>query len=73
VDDEQIRSECAGLIWLAVNWDHKQTIAIMVMNCWVSQNKGKVLHQMSNGSTAILIFCIMILGAVKLQASQTRQ
>jgi len=25
------RSERAGLIWLAVNWDHKQAVAIMVM------------------------------------------
>jgi hypothetical protein len=48
VEDEQIQSECAGLIWLAVNWDHKQAVAIMVMNRWVLQNSGKVLHQMSN-------------------------
>jgi hypothetical protein len=37
-----------GLIWLAVNWDHKQAVAIMVMNLQVSQNSGKILHQMSN-------------------------
>jgi hypothetical protein len=43
VDDEQIRSEGAGLIRLALNWDHKQALAIMVMNLWVSQNSGKVL------------------------------
>jgi len=48
VEDEQIQCECAGLIWLAVNWDHKQAAAIMVMNQLVSQNSGKVLHQMSN-------------------------
>jgi glutamine amidotransferase PdxT len=48
VNDEQIQSECAGLIWLAVNWDHKQAVAIMVMDRWVSQNSGKVLHQVSN-------------------------
>ena len=48
MEDEQIQSECAGLIWLAVNWDHNQAVAIMVMNHWVSQNSGKVLHQMSN-------------------------
>ena len=49
VEDEQIWSECEGLIWLAVNWDHKQAVAIaMVMNRWGSQNSGKVLHQMSN-------------------------
>jgi glutamine amidotransferase PdxT len=47
-EDEQTRSECAGLIRLAVSWDHKQTVAIMVMNIWVSQNSGKVPHQMSN-------------------------
>jgi len=32
VEDEQIQSECAALIWLVVNWDHKQAVAIMVMN-----------------------------------------
>jgi len=37
-----------SLIWLAVNWDHKQAVTIMVMNCWVSQNSDNVLHQMSN-------------------------
>jgi len=48
VEDEQIQSECVGVIWLAVNWDHKQDVAIIVMNLWVSQNSGKDLHQMSN-------------------------
>jgi len=48
VDDEQIQSGCAVLIWLAVNWDYKQAVAIMVMDRSVSQNSGKVLHQMSN-------------------------
>jgi len=48
VEDEQIQSECAALIWLAVNWDHKQVLAITVMNIWISQNSGKVLHQISN-------------------------
>jgi hypothetical protein len=33
---------------VAVNWDYKQVVAIMVMNLWVSQNSGKDLHQMSN-------------------------
>ena len=47
-EDEQIHCECAGLIWLGVNWDYKQAVAIMVMNVWVSQNSGKVLHQLSN-------------------------
>jgi hypothetical protein len=48
VDDEQIQSECVGLIWLAVNWDYEQAVAIMVMNHWVSKNSGEVLHQLSN-------------------------
>jgi hypothetical protein len=48
LEDEQTQSECAGLIWLAVNRDHKQAVAIMVMNLWGSQNSGKVLHQISN-------------------------
>jgi hypothetical protein len=37
-----------GLIWLAVNWDHKQVVKIMVMKLWVSQNSSKILCQMSN-------------------------
>jgi hypothetical protein len=48
VEDEQIQSECAGFVWLAVNWDHKQAVAIIVMKLWVSQNSGKVLHWMNN-------------------------
>jgi len=48
VEGEQIQYECAGLIWLAVNWDHKQAVAVVVMKVWVSQNSGKVLHQMSS-------------------------
>jgi hypothetical protein len=36
------------LIWLAVNWDRKQAVVVMVMNLWFSQNSGKVLHQMRN-------------------------
>ena len=26
-EGEQIQYECAGLIWLGVNWDHKQAFA----------------------------------------------
>jgi len=47
-EGEQIQYECAGLIWLGVNWDHKQAFADVVINVWVSQNSGKVLHQMSS-------------------------
>ena len=48
VEGEQIQYECAGLIWLTVNWDHKQAVAVVIMKLWVSQNSGKVLHQMSS-------------------------
>ena len=48
VDDEQVQCECAGLIRLALNWDHKQTVPIKITHLWVSQNSGKVLHQISN-------------------------
>ena len=46
--EDEIQSECAGFIWLAVNWDHKRAVVITVVNVWVSQNSGKILHQMSN-------------------------
>ena len=47
VEDEQIQSECVGFIWLVLNWDHKQALAIMVIKLWVSQNSGSS-HQISN-------------------------
>jgi hypothetical protein len=48
MDSEQILSEYAGWTQLAVNRDHKQGIAIMVIKVTLSQNSSELLHQMRN-------------------------